>query len=241
MPRMAARSPMLLLAAFPPELGELAGSPPPGWRVACVGIGAVAAGVETARLLAEIRPERVLLVGTCGAYDGRLAVGELISAAVAVATSLDEVEGRAYRPARERTRWRAGWELPFPAHAVAVPPGVTRSAAGARLLGRVAAAEHLELTGVFAACAAAGVPAAAALAVANRVGPAAQAEWRANHLRVSRALGEALRARGVVPRPGARVAGGQPRPASAGPGDAAPAASRPGARRRRERRSSSSE
>jgi nucleoside phosphorylase len=68
---------------------------------------------------------------------------------------------------------------------------------GARALAEVGPAEHLELTGVFAACAAAGVPAAAALAVANRVGPGAHAEWRASHAEVSRALLEALRARGV--------------------------------------------
>ena len=48
-------------------------------------------------------------------------------------------------------------------------------------------------SGVFAACHAAGVPVAAALAVANRVGPDAHAEWRENHARVSRALVEALR------------------------------------------------
>ena len=191
---MSSRPTRLLLAAFPPELAGLAGRLAGGWRAACVGVGAVSAAAATARLLAERRPERVLFVGTCGAYDARLAIGDHVSAAEAAATSLDEVEGRASRPEREPVRWRAGWELPFPAHVVAVTPGVTLSAAGARALGRVAAAEHLELAGVFAACSAAGVPAAAALAVANRVGPGARAEWKANHRRVSRELGEALRA-----------------------------------------------
>jgi purine-nucleoside phosphorylase len=187
--------PSLLLAAFPPELAGLDAAPPPGWRVAAVGIGAVAAAAATARLLAEHRPARVLLAGTCGAYDGRLAVGDLLVASEAVATSLDELEGRAYRPALERTRFAATWPLPLPlpAHAVAVPPAVTCTVEGARRLSALAAAEHLELAGVFAACAAAGVPAAAALAVANRVGPDANAEWRANHARVSAALVAALR------------------------------------------------
>ena len=65
----------LLIAAFAPELSGLDLDPPPGWTVAPVGIGAVHAAVETARLLREHRPVRVLFVGTCGAYDGRLAVG----------------------------------------------------------------------------------------------------------------------------------------------------------------------
>ena len=188
----------LLLAAFPPELAGLDAAPPPGWRVACTGIGALAGAVETARLLAGGAVERVLLVGTCGAYDGRLAVGDLLSAGAAVATSLDELEGRAYRPEGEAVRWPAGWALPFPAHDVAVPPAITRTEAGARALAAVAAAEHLELSGVVAACARAGVPAAAALAVANRAGPDAHAEWRRNHARVSRELVAALRDRGVI-------------------------------------------
>jgi purine-nucleoside phosphorylase len=190
----------LLLAAFPPELAGLDAAPPPGWHVATTGVGAVTAAAATARLLAALVPDRVLFVGTCGAYDGRLAAGDLVAAGEAIATSADERAGRAYRPEPERTRWPATWPLPLPACAVAVPPAITTSEEAARALAAVAPAEHLELTGVFAACHAAGVPVAAALAVANRVGPAAHAEWRANHARVSRALLEALREAGVLGR-----------------------------------------
>jgi purine-nucleoside phosphorylase len=186
----------LLLAAFGPELAGLDAAPPPGWRVATVGVGAIAAAAATARLLAAERPARVLLVGTCGAYDGRLLVGDALAASPVLATSLDELEGRAYRPEIERSRWEATWSLPerFPVHAVAVPPAITSSEDGARRLAAVAAAEHLEASGVFAACQAAGVPVAAALAVANRCGPGAHAEWRASHARVSHALVAALAA-----------------------------------------------
>ena len=190
--------PSLLLAAFPPELAGLDAAPPPGWTTACTGVGAVAAAAAVARLLARDLPDRVLFLGTCGAYDARLAPGALLAAGEVVATSLDEVEGRAYRPEIERTRWTPGWTLPLPAFRVAVVPAITRSEAGAALLGRLAAAEHLELSGVFAACHAAGVPAAAALAVANRVGPQAHAEWKTNHARASQALVAALRAGGAL-------------------------------------------
>jgi uridine phosphorylase len=187
----------LLLAAFPPELAGLDASPPPRWRSACVGVGAITAAVTTARLLADLRPARVLFLGTCGAYDERLAPGDLVAASEAIATSVEEVTGRAYRPEVERTRWAAGWLPPLPAHAVAVPPAVTRTAEGARALAAIAAVEHLELTGVFAACVASGVSAAAALVVANRVGPGAHDAWEAHHARVSRELVAALRGRGV--------------------------------------------
>jgi purine-nucleoside phosphorylase len=185
--------PSLLLAAFPPELAGLDGAPPPGWRVAVTGVGAVAAAVATSRLVAEVRPARVLFVGTCGAYDERLPVFDLLAARAAIATSLDELEGRAYRPSLEAVRFLATWTVPgLAAHDVAVPPAITRTAEGAARLGAVAPAEHLELTGVFAACRDANVPVAAALAVANGVGPAAHEAWRANHARASRLLLEAL-------------------------------------------------
>lgn len=182
----------LLVAAFPPELAGLDAAPPPGWVVACTGVGAISAAVETARLLALHVPERVLFVGTCGAYDARLAPGDLIAASVATATSVEELAGRAYRPPAERTSWPSTWALPLPHHAVAVPPAITVTEEGARALAQVGPAEHLELTGMFAACAAVGAPVAAALAVANRVGRDAHAEWRANHAQVSRALVQAL-------------------------------------------------
>jgi uridine phosphorylase len=191
--------PSLLLAAFPPELGPLGDHPPVGWRSGCTGVGAVTAAVATARLLAALTPAKVLFVGTCGAYDGRLEVGDPLWASDALAISLDVLEGRAYRPEIECVRWPATLTppLPFPAHSVAVPPGITRTEEGARRLGGLAAAEHLELTGVFAACREAGIPCGAALVVANRVGPGAHAEWRANHEAASRGLLETLRTLGV--------------------------------------------
>ncbi len=207
--------PSLLVAAFPPELSRLERDPPPGWIVATAGIGAVPAAVATARLLAEHRPGRVLLVGTCGAYDDRLAVGEVFAASSAVAVSVEEADGRAYRPDAETSRWPATWPLPLPAHDVAVPPAITVSEAGARSLARLAPAEHLELSGFLAACAAAGVPAAAILGVANRVGPGAHEEWLRENARVSARVAEAAR----------RIL------AAAGTGPATPAAPRAGTTR----------
>lgn len=186
-------APSLLLAAFRPELGGLERSLPAGWVVATTGIGAVSAAVETTRQLLLHHPSRVLFVGTCGAYDDRLAVGDVIAAGRAIAVSIEELEGRAYRPDAEPSRWSATWALPFPAHDVAVTPAITTSEAGARALSRVAPAEHLEITGVFAACAAAGAPVAAALGVANRVGPGAHAEWTRENRRVSARMADLLR------------------------------------------------
>ena len=188
----------LLLSAFAPELGPLAGDPPPGWATATVGVGAVTAAAATARLLAERRPEAVLFLGTCGRYDGRLAQFECLWASEAIATSLEEVRGGAYRPGIERTRWPATLPGPLPAHPVAVPPAITNTREGAAALASIAPAEHLELTGVFAACHAAGVPFGGALVVVNDVGPEAPAQWKANHVEGSRRLVEALRDSGFL-------------------------------------------
>lgn len=186
----------LLLSAFAPELGSLAGDPPPGWEAATVGIGVVTAAVATARLLAERRPEAVLFLGTCGRYDERLALFECLWASEAIATSQEERQGGAYRPGLERIRWASTLPGPLPPQAVAVPPAITKTLEGSALLASVAPAEHLELTGVFAACHAAGVPCGGALVVVNDVGPEAPAQWKANHLEGSRLLVERLRASG---------------------------------------------
>ena len=194
----------LLLAAFPPELAGLDIHLPPGWRVNCVGVGAISAAVNTARLLAAQNPSLVLFVGTCGGYDERLAVGDLLCASAALDLSLDVLEERAYLPKNQIERWPAtlGEALPLdlPAHAVAVPAGITRTREGAKRLSAFAAVEHLELTGVLAACREVGVPCGAVLGVANQVGPEAHGQWLANHHQVSRKLIAELMAQGIFRR-----------------------------------------
>lgn len=188
----------LLLGAFPPELGPFLDQPPAGWMVACTGVGQVIAAASTARLLEELKPEAVLFVGTCGHLDDRLRVGDLLWATGARATSLEERRGESYRPVVEETHWPA--TLPpvaLPGHEVVVPPAITRTREGAALLAPLGAAEHLELTGVYAACHSVGVPVGAVLVVVNEVGPEAQAQWKANHQGQSLRLIETLRGLGV--------------------------------------------
>jgi nucleoside phosphorylase len=182
----------LLLSAFPPELGEFLEAPPPGWKAACVGIGPLAAALETSRLLALHQPGRVLFLGTCGAYDERLGLGDLLAVSEVLDRTLSEARGEAFRPTPQESHWRADFLPPLEAHVVVAPPAITASLEGARLLATTGAAENLELGGVFAACKARGVPVGAALAVANRVGPEAHAEWAAHHAGASAQLREAL-------------------------------------------------
>jgi len=187
----------LLLAAFAPELAGLDESPPSGWRTALTGIGGTTAAVVTALVLEKKSPKRVLFIGTCGAYGGRLNIGDCIAASGVISVSVPEVQGRAFRPSLETTRWFPAWDLPLPKHTVAVPPAITSNPEDAALLSQIADAEHLELAGVFAACQSAGIPVAAALVVANRVGPGAHTEWSANHKSASRKLLETLTALNV--------------------------------------------
>ncbi len=188
----------LLLGAFPPELGPFLEAPPKGWSVACTGVGQLLAAASTARLIEELRPEGVLFVGTCGHFEDRLKVGDILWAAGAHSSSLEERRGESYRPVVERTHWNATLPpLAFPAHEVVVPPAITRIREGAALLATLGSAEHLEITGVYAACHAAQVPVGAALVVVNEVGPQAQPQWVANHQAQSLRLIEILRGMGV--------------------------------------------
>jgi purine-nucleoside phosphorylase len=78
---------------------------------------------------------------------------------------------------------------------------ITKTKDGVNLLAERAAVEHLELTGVFAACHAAGVPCGALLVLSNRVGPEAHQEWKANNVRVSQELVKTLIRKGVLMEP----------------------------------------
>lgn len=188
----------LLLGAFPPELGPFLETPPPGWRVACTGVGQLLAAASTARLVEELKPQGVLFVGTCGHFDARLKVGDFLWATGAKASSLSERRGESYRPVVEETHWPATLPpLPLPGHEVVVPPAITRTREGAALFAPLGAVEHLELTGVYAACHSVNVPVGAALVVVNEVGPEAQAQWKANHRAQSLRLIEALKAMGA--------------------------------------------
>jgi futalosine hydrolase len=190
----------LLLAAFPPELGPMLEQPPKGWVSVCTEVGALAAAVSTTRLLRELLPTEVLFVGTCGTYDSRVQVGSLVSVSEVVASSIEELEGAAYRPSLERTRWATQVPLPFPAHAVAAPPAITATHEGARVLSQAAPLEHLELPGVLEACRESNVPCGAALVVVNEVGPRAHEQWKTNHAAGSAKLLEALVSAGVFAR-----------------------------------------
>ena len=188
----------LLLAAFPPELGDLIQEPPLGWVVDATGVGAATAAAHTAFLLERLRPGKVLFIGSCGAYDERLPIGTILSPSFVLASSVEEERGEAYRPSIEPVRWISTWKLPFPPHGVVTPPAITRSIDGALLLGRLAPAEHLELNGVFAACSAKGIPVAAALIVVNQVGPDAHAQWMKNHEELGKRLISEVRNSGVL-------------------------------------------
>jgi len=190
--------PGLLLAAFPPELGDLAEHPPEGWITGCVGISAVSAAVGTARLIAEHSPSKILFIGTCGAYDPNLHIGDCLAVSEVLATSMEELWEQAYRPTQERTLWKGELPLPFPFRVVATPPAITCSHKGAQALATMADAEHLELSGVFEAARQAGLPVGAVLTVANRVGPEGHGEWERHHERVSRLLVQRLKDEGVL-------------------------------------------
>ena len=194
--------PPLLLAAVSSELAGLDSFPPTGWQVRCTGVGVVMASIVTSKLLMTLKPSRVLVVGTCGSYDkNHLLVGDFLIVSEAISTSLDLFKGRAYRPVIEQYRWLATLNVPvdldFPILPVAVTPGVTMTIGGAKLLSSIAVAEHLELTGIFAACHEADIPCGAILAVANQVGPKAHAQWLANHEIVSHMLIDTLRDSGI--------------------------------------------
>lgn len=212
--RASARS-VLILSAWEPEIAPLrrrlaraaAGAPARAVLCRTVGVGAIDAAVNAARAIAETRPGCVIFVGTAGSYPGRgrdlpIAAAVVPAAFALVATAVLRKEAYAPAPMIVRAPAAAALleDLRLPAHgarpadAVACPLGITRTAALGR---RIAAAtstqvENLEAFSVARAAALAGVPFAAVLGIANRVGPRAHAEWLRHHPAASRAACHAV-------------------------------------------------
>jgi len=200
---------VLFVAAFHPELaplrsvlGDALSAQVEGRQVVArvVGIGLPMAAVGTAMQLAEHRPGRVVLLGTCGAYAGSgLRIGEVVAARRVRLADAAVAEGRAQFPepmstvaephvATVEALVRAGARAADLATTLAITVDDATADRVARATG--AQAEHLEAYGVVTACAARGVPCGVALGVANVVGSRAREEWRVNHRQAASAAVE---------------------------------------------------
>ena len=201
---------VLLLAAFPPELAALRSVLGDGLRAevggldvaaGSVGIGLSTSAAGTAARIEAMRPRGVVLLGTCGAYATAglpLAIGDVAVARKVRLVEPAVLEGRAAFPEPMAVETHAepalvgalasAGEGGRPAD-VATTLAVTTDDALAELLARGARCEveHLEAFSVASACAAAAVPFAAALGVANMVGSQGREQWRRNNRAASEA------------------------------------------------------
>jgi nucleoside phosphorylase len=179
----------LVVAAWTPEIDGLTQLLPEAMargRVVsrAVGVGLVEASAGAERAIAEVRPDRVLLVGTAGHFPGApFGIGSI----VVVKRATLVVREPEYVPAVMPTQVDAdhdlaslfGETLSAPLVKVASPIGVTSTDdEAARLAQGRAQAEQLECFAVLAAAARAGLPATAIFAISNQVGASGAAEWQ---------------------------------------------------------------
>jgi futalosine hydrolase len=183
----------LVVAAYAPELA--AGRE--RWEARAIGIGLVESAAGAERALSEVRPDRVLLVGTAGALPGSgLAVGALIVARGASLILRPEEYAPVPMPLACKADPALAAELATafsaPLVDVVCGVGITSSDDEAARLARAAQVEHLECFSLLRAAERLRIPAAALLIIANGVGAQAAAEWRANHLACEATLRTAL-------------------------------------------------
>ena len=186
----------LAVSAWAPELdgAEL----PPDVERREIGVGLVEAAAGAERALAELEPDLIVLVGTCGSLpQSDLRVGQVV---IAKTATLVLREGE-YAPAPmariadadAELSARLAERLAAPLVTCASPLGITSDdREAARLAYEGAQIEQLECFALLRAAARRDVPAIALFAVANRVGKDAQAEWRANRFEAENAAKRAL-------------------------------------------------
>lgn len=197
---------LLVVAAWEPELARfrerLAAAS--ASRVATVeivlatlGVGLVESAIATTQCVARHRPDAALLLGTCGGFGPALTVGTVVAAAgvhladatvTAGAAALPEPmpSAAAFEPALHDALVSAGAK----SVQIANTAGITTDDELASRLASLGDVEHLEAFGFARACAVAGVPCAASLAIANAVGSSGRVEWLANHVRASAAAAD---------------------------------------------------
>jgi nucleoside phosphorylase len=183
-----------------------------------VGIGLPMAAAGAAMQVAEVRPRVVVALGTCGVYAATaaaatspssvpLAIGDVAAARRVRLLDVGEVLGATQFPepmstAVETHRTladaleRAGAKRADVATTLAI---TVDDAMAARIshaphhgVERPSDVEHLEAFGIATACAARGIPFAAAFGVANTVGSCAREEWRTHHRQATAAAAEVV-------------------------------------------------
>lgn len=163
---------MLIMAAAREELGDLDG--------AVVGVGAVVAAARTAAILAERRPDSVLLIGTSGSYPGGPPIGTAIAARRVALSYGVAAMGLGYVPrppapvSCDESLLR-GLDLPW--FDMLTTGAITTDLTLAERIADGFLVEHLEAFGVAIACKQAGVPFAAVVGISNKVGPDAHTQW----------------------------------------------------------------
>lgn len=192
---------LLVVAAWEPELAHLrerlAGAAEKSeleFVLETLGVGLVEASIAMTQCVARHAPAAALLIGTCGGFGGRA----LASGAVVAGESVRLADGSV-------ALGTAALPGPMPFHVTldgaihdALVGAGARSVQIANTLGitvddalatRLAAGggdvEHLEAFAFARACARAGLPCGAALAVANDVGSNGRAQWLAGHVGAS--------------------------------------------------------
>lgn len=203
---------VLILAAFFPELdplrtalgdslvGSIAGLSVTA-RVSGIGLAAAAAGAAVHA--AELRPDAVVLIGSCGAYArAGLAIGDVVVGRRSHLVDLNSLAGHGEFPEPIAVVFDANAALTQGLSAdgtrtcsVATTLAITvDDSVASRIANQVdVQVEHLEAHGVATACSSLGVPFAMTLGVANFVGSRGRDEWRAH-----RCIAEAAAAKRVL-------------------------------------------
>jgi purine-nucleoside phosphorylase len=153
-------------------------------------VGPVVAGIAAARWLEREHPEAVVLVGTCGAYGERPGTGEVVVGEHLGLASVAAVLGAGYAPLAPPPiagSSRLLDALPAARARVLTVQAITTAPALVDIFATAWDVEHMESFAVARACADAGVPFVPVLGVANRVGPDAHAEWKANRAKAEAA------------------------------------------------------
>jgi nucleoside phosphorylase len=163
-----------------------------GFDIFLVGIGAIEAGIRLSEKLAREKYDKIIFLGTAGAYkNSDLVIGDLISANSTIFVSGTHLLGKAYFPELFKKEIQIeSTYFDFPQKKVATVMEITKNDELAEKISLEYSleVEHMEIFSLARVCERKNIEFSAYLGIANFVGKDSHKEWLENNEKVAENL-----------------------------------------------------
>ena len=174
---------ILYCSAWEPEIKHLEKE-----NKLALGIGFLEASLKLERYFLDEKPEKVIFLGTAGAYDKNIELNQIIEIAEVKLLNSSSLFDEAYIPQDYKTYKSAPKEKNICFSSLEITKSEKLSEKILSLESHTNVFENMELYGIAKVCQENNIPWQAFLAITNHTHEKGHEEWKANHLSLSEKL-----------------------------------------------------